>query len=58
VTIGVEHGKLETKIDGAIVLACRMQFFDNLIFLVKECFEAKPERDYDRRFFYIYFGSL
>ena len=49
-----QHGKLETKIDGAIVLACKTQFFDNLLFLVNECFEIKPERDYDPRFLYIY----
>ena len=53
-----QHGELETKIDRPIMLACKTQFFTNLLLLIKECFEVKQETVYDPRFLYIYFGSL
>ena len=46
------------KLRQATNRACKKQFFDNLLFLIKEGFKVKPERDYYPRFLYIYFGSL
>ena len=31
-----QHGDLEPKIEGPIVLACKTQFFDRLLFSIKE----------------------
>ena len=36
-----QHGEIETKIDRPIMLACKTQFFTNLLLLIKECFEVK-----------------